>query len=53
MEVAEDKRLGPYEDSEIIDLTQKLRAKGLPFFVTDETGVVVVDDTAIRTSRFE
>jgi hypothetical protein len=51
--IGDDTMIGPYEHLEVVDLVNKLRAKGLEFFVADKVGVVVIKETAIRTSRFE
>jgi hypothetical protein len=53
MKISGDEFIGPYEDYEMLELVTLLRAKGLKFFVADETGVAVVDQTIIRASRFE
>jgi hypothetical protein len=51
--IFEEKMIGPYGHFEVVEVTEQLRAKGLPFFVADERGVVVLDKAVIRTSRFE
>jgi hypothetical protein len=51
--VAEERVLGPYEAFEVLERAKQLHKAGIEFFVTDETGIVVVDEGVIKSSKFQ
>jgi hypothetical protein len=52
-EVAEQRLLGPYDSIRVLEKARELRDNHIEFFITDEAGVVIVHEAAIRRSRFE
>lgn len=49
--VSGDRLLGPYGPIETLQKARQLREAGIEFFVTDEDGIVVVNEDHIRRSE--